>query len=285
MKGKSSWCLCAGLLLTLGVINLHAAVLVSGSAVGSDSGFGAINYSPGDNVDEFIIYGRANGSAPYIRSDGVHYINPGVSGDGQTVDNNYYEATYYTWDGGTPTASGTWYTESAQPLAGGYGVTPYTWASISLQAPSDSFDFSFFAHDYYAAVDLEVWVDGVRYGYYDNVMSSSYLPGGGEGRNTDYYYQFSLSGVTVGNEVEFRFANLENLGSGWANIAFMSAGLNYTAPEGIQNTLFNMENMDEGGGPGAAVPEPSTLTLFGFAALALRYGRRHFLKLQPPCTA
>jgi hypothetical protein len=248
--------------LSLPFMSSLAASITSASATGSASGFGIINYNVGTNVSEFVLFGRASSSASYITSTGTLNIVKGVAGDGVTGDNNTYEATKYSWTGGTPTLSGTHNTESAQWLSS------YTWASISATAPTENFQFSFFVHDYYAAVDLEVILNGSLMGTYENVMSSSYLPGGsGEARDTDYFYDFNFAGMTTGDTLEFKFVNLQNLGSGWANIGFLSASLNYDAPESITSQLTSMPNV---------VPEPASIMMIGLGGALIAGYRRFF---------
>lgn len=255
--------------LLAGFCSLSQAAITGASATGSASGFGEISYTPGSNVDEFMIYGRTSSSAEYIRSSGTLHIAQGVSGDGQNSDDNSYDATTYSWSGGTPTASGTWNVESAQPTStgNGWGLTPYTWASVTVTAPSDAFKFSFFVHCYYTTTDLEIWQDGSQIALYDNVMSSAYLDGGGEARNTDYFYQFNFTDITQGSALEFRFTGFENLGSSWANIGFLSAGLDYTAPTSIENNLTSMPN---------TIPEPATALILALGGGLIGLYRRFF---------
>jgi len=241
--------------------NASADVITSANVTGSNTGFGQIEYNPGSNVSEFMLYGRASSSDPYISSAGMLHIG-GVQSDGATANNNSYNATTYSWTGGTPTASGTWNTESCQFLSDGN-----TFASINITSPSSAYEAAFFMHNYYAQSDLEVYRNNNLIATYANVMSSSYLPGGGEARDTDYFYDFNLAGLTAGDVMTFKFTNLQNLGSGWANIAFMSASVNYDAPEYITNTYQTL-NESSGGGP-SAVPEPSIpvlllLGVFGY---------------------
>jgi hypothetical protein len=246
-----------------------AATITGASATGSSAGYGVINYNPGSNVDEFLIYGRTSLSDPYIRSSGTLHIAQSINGDGTTRVEGPYTATSYSWIGGTPAASGTHNIENFQPVAqaGWSGADPYTWSSISVAAPAASFKFSFFVHCFYAAADLEIWADGTRLSLYDNVMSSTYLDGGGEARNTDYFYQFTFSGVAVDSTLEFKFTDLQNLGSDWSNIGFLSAGLDYTAPASIENDLTSMPN---------AVPEPATALILGLGGGLIALYRRFF---------
>jgi hypothetical protein len=100
-------------------------------------------------------------------------------------------------------------------------------------------------------------------------MSSSYNQGGGEARDTDFFYDFNFSGMTAGDELEFKFVNLQNLGSDWANIGFLSASLNYDAPESITSQLTSMPNV---------VPEPASIMMIGFGAGLLGLIRRFYGK-------
>jgi len=131
--GRLSLPLAAALALLSVVPELSANYITSAKVVGSSSGFGQITYTPGNNVSEFLLYGRASDVADYIRSGGVNHISLGVSGNGAPGNNNTYKATTYSYSGGAPTASGTWKTTSAQWLSS------YTWASISLTSPSSSY--------------------------------------------------------------------------------------------------------------------------------------------------
>lgn len=194
------------------------------------------------------------------------YIDKAINGDGTSGHNNSYDATKYSWTGGTPTSSGNSNIESAQWI-GSASANPYTWASISIANPSDAFQFSFFVHDYYAAVDLQVLLNGSLLGTYADVMSSSYNQGGGEARDTDFFYDFNFSGMTAGDELEFKFVNLQNLGSDWANIGFLSASLNYTAPESITSQLTSMPNV---------IPEPASIMMIGLGGALIAGYRRFF---------
>jgi len=165
------------------VPELSANYITSANVVGSSSGFGQITYTPGDNVSEFLLYGRASDVADYIRSAGVNHISLGVSGDGESANNNTYTATAYSYSGGIPagtppTASGDWNTTSAQFL------NSFTWASISLTSPSSSYSADFFVHNYYSQSDLLVYRNSDLIGTYADIMSSSSLPGGGAKRVT-----------------------------------------------------------------------------------------------------
>ncbi len=240
----------------LPVVNAMAGEITSSSAIGSESGFGVVSYNTGINVDEFILFGRASSGADYITSAGASHIAAGIAGDGTAINNNAYDATSYSWTGGAPTLTGTYNIESCQATANpnGFGVTPYTYAAINVSAPSDSFRLSFFVHDYYTAADLTISQSGTVLGTYTDIMSSSYLAGGSGGaRNTDYYYEFAFSGVTPGQNIEVKFDHLRSLeNSAWANIAFMSASVDYTAPEAITGQLITMQN---------TIPEPTSIAL------------------------
>ncbi|MCC7300135.1 MAG: hypothetical protein IT583_03550 [Verrucomicrobia bacterium] len=256
--------------LCLPVASSLASTITSASATGSSSGFGTVSYNVGTNVSEFILFGKTSAAAEYITSTGALHIAKAVNGDGTTGYNNTYDATKYSWTGGTPTLSGTHNIEAAQWI-GSASADPYTWASILITNPAEAFQFSFFAHDYYAAVDLQVLLNGSLLGSYTNVMSSSYLPGGsGEARNTDYFYDFSFTGMTAGDTLEFKFVNLQNLGSDWANIAFLSASLNYDAPENITSNLKSMPS---------AVPEPASALMIALGGVLITGYRRFFGKM------
>lgn len=252
--------------LCLPVVSGLAAAITSASATGSSSGFGTIQYDVGTNVNEFMLYGRTSSSDGYITSAGTLHIVQGVSGDGISGNNNSYDATKYSWTGGAPISSGNSNIESAQWI-GAASANPYTWASISVTNPSDAFQFSFFVHDYYAAVDLQVLLNGSLLGTYADVMSSSYNQGGGEARDTDFFYNFNFSGMTAGDELEFKFVNLQNLGSDWANIGFLSASLNYDAPTSITSQLTSMPNV---------VPEPATALILALGGGLIVLYRRFF---------
>ena len=113
-------------------------------------------------------------------------------------------------------------------------------------------------HNYYSQSDLLVYRNSDLIGSYSDIMSSSSLPGGGEARNTDYFYHFDLAGLTTGDQLTFQLTNLQNLGSAWANIAFLSSSLNYVVPDVISQ---NYKNLDGILITPAAVPEPSSLLL------------------------
>ena len=269
MKGKMSqnkFYTIVLIAICLPVVSSMAAAITSASATGSSSGFGTISYNPGTNVSEFVLYGRTSGTAEYITSAGTLNIATAISGDGANPGyNNSYEATKYSWTGGTPTSSGTRNIETAE-WVGSVSATPYTWASISASAPASAFNFSFFVHDFYVSTDLEILLNGSLLGSYANIMSSSYLPGGsGEARNTDYFYDFNFAGMTTGDTLEFKFVNMQDLGSQWANIGFLSASLNYVAPENITSKLTGMPNV---------VPEPASALMIGFGGLLIVGYRR-----------
>jgi len=256
-------------MISLLAANSPAAKITSAKATGSDSGFGTINYATGVNVNEFVLYGRSSSGASYITSTGTSYIARSIGGDGTTVNNNVYDATKYSWTGGSPALTGTHNIESCQPVASGngWGTTPYSYASISVTSPSDAFEFSFFVHNYYTTVDLEVWLEGSRISLYENVMSSSYNQSGGEGRNTDFFYDFTFTGVTAGDNLEFRFVNIENLGSSWANIGFLSSSLDYDAPTSITSQLTTMPD---------TIPEPASALMIAAGGLLICGYRRFF---------
>lgn len=173
------------LALCLSTVSSLAGVITSANATGSSEGFGIVSYNPGTNVSEFILYGRTSGAADYITSAGTLNIAKAISGDGANPGyNNSYEATKYSWTGGTPTSSGTHNIETAE-WVGSISANPYTWASISATAPASAFNFSFLVHDFYVSTDLEVLLNGSLLGSYADIMSSSYLPGG-ERRSPQY---------------------------------------------------------------------------------------------------
>lgn len=243
---------------------VHAAT-VTASVTGSDTGFGDITYTPGTNVSEFLIYGKASAGAEYISSTTCTHIAKAIVGDSTIGDyNQTYTATTYSWTGGTPTATGSGYsTEAFQAVGPAWGTPAYTHASISATCPTADFTFSFLVHDYYVSTGLEVWRNGVAMASYADVMSSGYS-GGGEARNTDFFYQFDFTGMTVGDVLEFKFYNLQNTGSDWSNIAFLSSSLNYVAPASITDNLVNMP----------AIPEPTGTLLVGMGGLLLAGVRR-----------
>ena len=251
-------------ILTAGVMlaasEVKAGYITSANVIGSDIGFGQIQYQTGNNVNDFVLFGRASAGDPYLASPGSNPILKGIQGDGVTHDNNDYTATTYSWTGGTPTPAGTWTTESAQFLSSGF-----TWASMTITSPASSYEAAFIVHNYYMQSDLQVYDNNSLIATYNNVMSSSYLTGGGEGRNTDYFYDFNLNGLTTGDALTFKFTNLQNLGSQWANIGIMSASVNYVVPDSIKNNFLTLN----GSGNVAAVPEPSAFALSGIGGLVL----------------
>ena len=179
--------------------------------------------------------------------------------------NQTYTATNYNWTDGTPSATGSGYsTETFQAVGGAWGSPAFSRASIAATCPTADFQFSFVVHDYYVSTGLQVFRNGVEIGSYDNVMSSSYNTGGGEARNTDFFYQFDFAGMTEGDALEFKFYNLTNAGSAWSNIAFLSSSLNYVAPEVITSKLMSM----------ATVPETSGALMVGLGGLLLARRRR-----------
>ena len=243
------------------------AATVTAHVTGSSSGFGNISYNPGTNVSEFIIYGKASAGASYITSSTSTHIVKAITGDGDAGDyDQTYEATTFSWTSGTPVASASGYTtESFQAVGDAWAGTPYTTAAIAITCPAADFTFSFLVHDYYVSTDLEVRLGNSLVGSYADVMRSSYDTGGGEERNTDYYYEFNVTGATVGESMEFKFTNMANLGSTWANIAFLSAGLNYATPETITQNYNTMPNV---------VPEPRAALIGGLGLLSLLRRRR-----------
>ena len=261
------------------------ATLVSSSVIGSQTGFGDISYTP-STVSEYIIYGRANTGgtyaaptfSPYIRSASGTHITQGVAGDGVTQyeTSGPYSGTYFTYSGGTPTASGTNQYVNFQPVSPavgwGAGTDPYTWASISASAPAADFTFSFLTHCYMATTDLEVWLGGTRIASYDNVMSAGYLSGGGDGRNTDYFYKFNFAGIAAGANLEFKFTDMQRVdNSSWSNIGILSAALDYTPPADSPLSVSKLKSMPNL----TAVPEPaSVLGTMGLLASGLLLRRR-----------
>lgn len=243
------------------------AATVTAHVTGSSSGFGNISYNPGTNVSEFIIYGKASAGASYITSTTSTHIDKAITGDGTAIGyNQTYLATTFSWTDGTPTSSGSNYTtESFQGVGSAWGSGLFTTAGISITCPTADFTFSFVVHDYYVATDLEVRLDNALVGSYADVMRSSYNIGGGEERDTDYYYEFNVTGATAGQSMEFKFTNMTNLGSGWANIAFLSAGLNYETPTTITQNYNTMPNV---------VPEPRAALIGGLGLLSLLRRRR-----------
>jgi hypothetical protein len=232
----------------------------------SDSGLGDVDFNPGINVSQFVIYG--NGT-PYAYSPGAT-LSTTVSGDGTPVNAGGYTPTYFTWAGGasgtTAGTSGSTYNVNdlggVEPLStAGYGqAQAWTTASISLTAPASSFTMDFFVHDYYADANLTVTLNGETIGQYDNIMRSS------GSRNTDFLYDQQVSGVTTGDTLEFTFDGLQNLGSSWANIDIFAASVDLILPTDISDlTATDLGNN---------VPEPSTLALVGFGGLGLLLFRR-----------
>lgn len=71
--------------------------------------------------------------------------------------------------------------------------------------------------------------------------------------------------MTTGDTLEFKFINMQDLGSQWANIGFLSASLNYVAPESITSQLTSMPNV---------VPEPASALLIGAGGLLIVGYRR-----------
>lgn len=243
------------------------AATVTANVTGSSSGFGKITYTPGSNVSEFIIYGKASAGAEYITSASSAHIDKAITGDGTAIGyNQTYLATTFAWSNGTPTASATNYTtESFQGVGSAWGSGLFTTAGISITCPTADFKFSFLVHDYYVSTDLEVRLDNALVGSYDDVMRSTYNDGGGDARNTDYYYEFNVTGATVGQAMEFKFTNMSNLGSDYANIAFLSAGLDFETPTNITENYNTMPNV---------VPEPRAALIGGLGLLGLLRRRR-----------
>ncbi|MCX7005947.1 MAG: hypothetical protein NTY53_01605 [Kiritimatiellaeota bacterium] len=198
----------------------------------------------------------------FISSTGSTHIALGIGGDGTTVDNNTHDATTFSWTGGSPTLTGTHNIESALLVTSPnhWHVTPYSYASISVNAPTDAFRFSFIVQDYYTTADLEIRQNGNLLGVYTNVMSADYLPGGsGEAHNTDYFYDFTFTGFSAGDDLEFKLGNFLNFGSDSASISILSSSLNDTAPESIASQLMVMPT---------TIPEPNTAALVIMASAA-----------------
>ena len=215
-----------------------------------------------------MLYGRTSGAVSYTSGGGTQYITRGISQDGATINNNAYDATTYSWTGGTPIATGSTNIESCQPTAlnNGWGAATNTYAAISMTSPADTYHAAFFVHNYYTSADLEVRKNGTLIGAYDNIMSSSYTAGGGEARNTDFYYDLSLQNLTAGDVFQFKFTDLQNLGSDWSNIAFMSASVDFTPPTSISNNLVTLT--------ASPVPEPASVALIMLGGLGLLARRR-----------
>ena len=140
----------------------HAAA-VTASVIGSNEGFGAITYTPGGNVSEFVIYGKSSGAADYITSTTCTHIAKAIVGDSTIIGyDQTYTATTYNWTAGTPTATGSGYsTETFQAVGDAWGTPAFSHASIAATCPAADFTFSFVVHDYYVATGLEVWRNGV----------------------------------------------------------------------------------------------------------------------------
>lgn len=260
-----------------GMVAVVAASVVPGSfaeiignakVIGSDSGFGEITYTPGVNVSDFVIFGKGSAAASYISANTTPFITRGLSQDGATIYNNPYDATTYSWTGGTPSASGTTNLEACQPItpANGWGAAANSYVGFSVTSPADTYKVAFFVHNYYTSADLQVYHNGDLVGTYDNVMSSTYNSGGGEGRNTDFYYDFTIQNVNQNDVIQFKFSDLTDLGSMWSNIGILSASVDYTPSETISSQLVTLA--------ASPVPEPAVLTLFALGATAALRRRR-----------
>lgn len=255
-------------LALLSATTIASAQNISTTAYGSDAGFGQIDYNPGVNVSQYVIYG--NGS-PYAYSSGGA-LSTVVSGDGTPVFGGPYTPTYFTWNNGVSGTTGgtSGSTDNVQPngiggvepLSTGYGTTPWTTVSISLTAPASDFTVDFVAHDYYANANLTVTLNNQTFGTFDSIMSSS------GSRNTDFLFHNTVQGVNVGDTLNFTFDGLANLGSSWANIDLFAASVNLTLPSNVtdttQTTLSNI----------TPVPEPASLTLAILGGAGLLFLRR-----------
>ena len=112
----------------------------------SDTGLGQINFQPGANVSEFMIFGNPS---PY--ADLGSSISPTITGDGQLVSGaGAYQVTYFTWtDGASGTTGGTsGSTYNVDPgvveaLSSGYGTTPWSSATLTVTAPASSLPWTF----------------------------------------------------------------------------------------------------------------------------------------------
>ena len=86
-------------LITAGVMlaasEAQAGYITSADVVGSDGGFGQIQYLTGSNVNDFVLFGRASSGDSYIASTGSNPILKGIQGDGVTQNGNVYGATTY----------------------------------------------------------------------------------------------------------------------------------------------------------------------------------------------
>jgi hypothetical protein len=250
----------SGLFLIAGLAHGQS---VTTSVRSSDYGLGEIDFNPGVNVSQFVIYGTGS---PYAYSPGAT-LSTTISGDGTSVNAGGYTPTYFTWEDGasgtTAGTSGSTYNASnlggVEPLStAGYGQA-YAWStvSLSLTAPASSFTMDFFVHDYYADANLDVLLNSQTIGTYTNIMSSS------GSRNTDFLFDQQVSGVTAGDTLTFTFNGLQNLGSSWANIDIFAASVDLILPTDITDlTPTELTNV-------APVPEPATLALASLGGLGL----------------
>lgn len=247
--------LCAAL---LGPVATAAVSLTSYELSG---GYGVVSMIPGTNVTHYVVFGDEQSNAAsvpaYAYSSGSNPISLTVSADRDLIYSDYPSGsiTYSDSAGfqGAGSSAGE-VVKNVLPLSTGYGGVGAKNATVSLEAVASDFRFELMMHNYYAAADMEVRVGGELVGQFTGVMKST------GSRNYDYLYALSFSNLTVGQEIEVSFVNLQNLGSDWSNLGFFSASINLETP-----AQFEAGNIVSP--PNAVVPEPSAAALLSLVGM------------------
>lgn len=254
-------------LLFAALIGHASAATVSLTSYELNTGYGNVDLNPGTNVTHYVVFGDEQNNASslpaYAYSSGSNPIASIVAADRSLIYSDYTAGSIgFTGSAGFVASGSTAgkVLKNVLPLSTGYGGSGATNATVSFEAPAADFEFGLMVHNYYAAADMAVSLEGQTLASYETAMSST------GNRDADYLFSFDFSGLTVGEQVEIRFDNLRNLGSAWSNIGFFSATINLETPTQFENGDVTT--------PPNSVPEPSALILAALSGLGLLLRRR-----------